>query len=167
MANYYRNEGKNVGILAISRGDPSHQLAAYADEHSLSLRTVADIPQMYGAAALFSRCDAVLIDTPGLSPLRVQALAILREILDVALPDEMHLVMPATASYTALWTAASRYAPLGVTHLAMSKFDEIDEIVALIDFFEATSWPLSFFSTGGDADEPILPATAEFLGKRI
>lgn len=137
-----------VGVIIASAQYEETTLTRYVRSQNVPYRQVCDIPEMYSAAAEFRGFDIVLIDTPGFSPRNTAAIASLRELLDVALTDETHLLLPVTASHTFLKDAVEQFVPLRVSHLSLTKWDEVQSVGSMLEFLETVPLPLGSVSLG-------------------
>src|SRR5690606_37650306 len=87
-----------VGVLTLDtyRAGALEQLMAFADAAGLPLEVAYEAAEVPGALKRLSRCDVVLVDTPGRSPRSVELNARWSSSLDALAPDEVHLVVPAS-----------------------------------------------------------------------
>jgi flagellar biosynthesis protein FlhF len=108
-----------------------------------------------------------LIDTPGLSPRDGDAVAALSELLRVAQPSEVHLVVPATCKTEDALAAVTALAPLRVSHLILTRLDEATTWGSLLTVAARSRLPLSWLSAGRDIPDDLQAATARGLVQRI
>jgi flagellar biosynthesis protein FlhF len=108
-----------------------------------------------------------VIDTPGVSPRDPDGIAALAELLRVAAPREVHLVVPATAKPEDALAAARGLAPLGPTHLAVTRLDEASTCGSLVTVCARAGLPLSYLAAGRDIPNDLHAATARDLVRRV
>ena len=107
-----------------------------------------------------------LVDTPGLSPRDDRGLTRLHGFLRAARPNQVHLTIPATTKTEDALAVVRAYAPLGVTHLCLTRLDESGTCGSLITVRVASGLPVSYLGTGREIPHDIRPATARDLARR-
>jgi flagellar biosynthesis GTPase FlhF len=98
--------------------------------------------------------DAVLLDTPGLSPRDAERLdELARELARTAAPCELHtwLVLSTTASRGALRLTTRAFAGFRAEGAVLTKLDETDEPAAACEALVRARLPLAFLCDGQDA----------------
>jgi len=168
-ANFRLKEGKRVGLLTIDtyRIAAVDQLRTYADIIEVPLQAVLTPAELQQAIQSMSQMDVVLIDTAGRSqnnPLRLNQL---RGFLAAASPDEVHLVISATANQRCLRSAMDRFCPMGVNRIIMTKFDEAETFGVILTASTAGKGPLSYVTAGQEVPDDIAQADARRLAQAI
>ena len=92
----------------------------------------------------------MLIDTAGRSALDGDRIEETSNILKVARPDEIHLVLSATTSRTATMKAVEGFAVTGYDRVIVSKLDEATQFGEMVSTLCSLHKPLSWFTNGQD-----------------
>jgi len=168
-ANYKLRKGKTVGLLTIDtyRIAAVDQLRTYGEIIEVPVRAVLTAGELHQAVEAMRGCDVILIDTAGRSPNNRLRLSQLRSFLAAAQPDEVHLVLSATASRATTQGVLERFLPLGANRLIVTKLDEAATFGLLLSTPFAAGKPLSFVTMGQGVPEDILPAEPEALAECI
>jgi flagellar biosynthesis protein FlhF len=111
--------------------------------------------------------DVVLIDTAGRSQNNRLRLSQLKSFISAAEPDEVHLVVSATANRACTATVLERFVPLGANRIIVTKLDEAGSFGVFLNVSEAGGGPISYITTGQDVPEDIARADAETLAECI
>lgn len=156
-ANIKLRQGRRVGLITLDtyRIAAVEQLRTYAQIIDVPLKVVMDPSELPGAIAEMSDRDAVLIDTAGRSPNDTDRLWQLKQFLDAAAPDEVHLVISATANPKNIENAMERFSPLGVDRLILTKLDEAVSFGMVLSVVRRMDVALSFVTTGQDVPDDI------------
>ena len=114
-ANHRLREKKRVGLITVDtyRVAAVEQLRTYADIIDLPMEVVATPREMREAVSRMRHLDLVLMDTAGRSPRDEVKIQELRSLLAEAEPDQVMLVLSATAGSRSLTTTAERFANVG------------------------------------------------------
>ncbi|MAT72616.1 MAG: flagellar biosynthesis protein FlhF [Planctomycetaceae bacterium] len=168
-ANMRLREGRRVGLITVDtyRIAAVEQLRTYADIIDLPLEVVGTPREMREAVARLQGYDVVFIDTAGRSPRDDVQIRELRSLLAEAQPDEVHLVLSATSSGRSLASAVRQFAPAEVTHLLVTKLDEVEAPGGVLQLARKTSAPLSYVTHGQHVPDDIAVADAAVLGEMI
>lgn len=160
---------RSIGMISVDTHRPgaNRVLLEFAEALNFSCEVVIDIPGMYRAAAKFSGCDFVFIDTPGIPRGDEKAMHELCEFLDVAMVNEVHLLLPSNGSAAFLRSTLRRFERLRPTGLSFSKFDELDDLSDLVPVLESCELPLRYVSTGPSLSKEIAVAAPEFFRKTL
>lgn len=158
IATHYRyQEFKRVGFITVDtyRIAAAEQLAKYAETLDCAMEIVSDAFRMKSALTRLSGCDLVLVDTPGTNPKNVARLQTLAAMLDAAMVDETHLVLPATGAAAFLNEMLRRFEPVAPTDLIVTKLDEAAGPTDLYHFLKENRLPLRFLTMGQNISEDI------------
>ena len=156
-ANLKLKERHRVGLITLDtyRIAAVDQLKRYADIIGSPLRVVSAADDLTEAIASMSQCDFVLIDTAGRSPNDTLKLNELKGILATIEPDEVHLVLAATASQQCLELAISRFGEVRTDKLIFTKLDEAANLGVLLNVARNGNKTLSYLTTGQDVPDDI------------
>jgi flagellar biosynthesis protein FlhF len=91
----------------------------------------------------------------------------LAELLTVARPDEVHLVLSATAGPRTLQAAAERFAEARADRLILTKLDEADALGGLLELVSRVNLPISYLTTGQTVPDDLEAAERERLAGLI
>jgi len=148
------------------RAGAVEQIRTYCDSLGVDY-FVVDTPQdVERALALNAPTGAVLLDTPGVSPFDpgdIAALKCFREALNA----EAVLVLPASGDAEEFkeWTLAFR--DFGVRRAIITKFDATKRVGAALTAAHAGALSLAHFSESAFISDGLLPASPEFLARRL
>ncbi len=168
-ANFRLREGLRVGLITVDtyRIAAVEQLRTYADIIELPMEVVASPREMREALDRMQELDLVLMDTAGRSPKDEVRIQELKAMLSEAEPDEVHLVLSATASLRGLKSTAERFSSVGVTSLLMTKLDEATGLGQIAGLTAASGLPLSYLTDGQNVPDDIEAAESRALAQRI
>lgn len=130
LGRYYKSKGMNVGVIAAD----VHRPAAYQQLRQLAERvglqfygedgnTNAPDIVRNGLNQLRKKCDIVIIDTAGRDKLEDSLISELKEVYDIAKPDEKFLVMDAAVGQQAESQARAFHDAVTITGVIISKMD--------------------------------------------
>ncbi|MBV6521254.1 MAG: Signal recognition particle receptor FtsY [Gemmatimonadaceae bacterium] len=153
------------GILSLDtfRVAAIEQIQQYAEIAALPLEVAYDARDIAGALKRLDKCDAILIDTPGRSARALEANGQWQALLRSAAPDETHLVIPVTMRADLLPTVAHQFSNCRLTHLLMTKTDEIADDTMLADACAAIELPVRWLCDGQAVPADVRPAQARIL----
>ena len=158
--------GWRVGVVALdTRPGALESLQAQSRTAGFQLEAVYEPAHVTGALRRLakSRCDVVLVDTPGQSP-RADALAQRWTAAFRALDaHEVHLVLPATHRADLVAALRLQSATLGVTHALFTKLDEVPGGNGLTELAVEAALPTRWVTDGQNAAD-LRPAVTRILG---
>lgn len=156
-ANLQLRERRRVGLITLDtyRIAAVDQLKRYADLIRSPLRVVGGAEDLQEAARCMSDCEFVLIDTAGRSPNDTLKLNELKGVLAAAEPDEVHLVLSATASEQCLELATTRFCEVRTDKIIFTKLDEAANIGVLLNVVRKINKSVSYITTGQDVPDDI------------
>lgn len=168
-ANFRLREKRRVGLITVDtyRIAAVEQLRTYAEIIDLPMKVVASPAEMRAAVDGMDDLDLVLLDTAGRSPRDDLHSRELATMLNVAKADEVHLVLSASASTSALLRAVEAHADVGPTALILTKLDEAAGLGGILPLLRKSNLPLSYFTDGQHVPDDIAPAHAQRLARRI
>lgn len=168
-ANLMLKEKHKVGMITLDtyRIAAVDQLRRYADIIGAPLRVVSGAEDLKEAVRVMGDCAFLLIDTAGRSPNDTMKLNDLRGILATIEPDEVHLVLAATASENCLQLALSRFGDVRADKIIFTKLDEAANVGVLLNVARKASKSISYFTTGQDVPDDIEQARGRRLAQLI
>ena len=168
-ANYRLKLGRKVGLITIDtyRIAAVDQLRTYAEILGVPLRAALTAGELHEAIHAMRGMDVVLIDTAGRSQHNQIQIGELRNFMGAARPDQMHLVLSATANRSCTQSVLDQFGPLGANHLIVTKLDEAGTFGVFLNASLAEGMPLSYVTTGQGVPNDISRAGAENLAECI
>jgi flagellar biosynthesis protein FlhF len=148
------------------RAGAVEQIETYS--HSLGVDYfIVETPQdVFTAMRTRKPTGAVLLDTPGISPFDAGDLAALKSFLEAS-GGEALLVLPASGDAEEFKEWALAFAEFGVRRAIITKFDATKRVGAALAAAHAGAMALAHFSESPFISEGLMPATAEFLARRL
>jgi flagellar biosynthesis protein FlhF len=160
--------GSQAVILTADGGRAGavEQIETYS--HSLGVDYfIVDTPQdVLNALRARKPTGAVILDTPGVSPFDVGDLAALKSFLEAS-NGEALLVLPASGDAEEFKEWALAFADFGVRRAIITKFDATKRVGAALAAAHAGGMALAHFSESPFISEGLMPASAEFLARRL
>src|SRR5207344_2645716 len=149
-ANFRLRDKRRVGLITVDtyRVAAVEQLRTYADIIDLPMEVVATPREMREAVSRMRHLDLVLMDTAGRSPRDEVKIQELRSLLAEAEPDQVMLVLSATAGARSLTTTAERFANVGTSALLLTKLDEATSLGHLASLVRDCRLPISYLTDG-------------------
>jgi flagellar biosynthesis protein FlhF len=156
-ANLKLREKHRVGLITIDtyRIAAIDQLRKYADILGSNLKVVGTPEDLRNAVESMSSCEYVLIDTAGRSPNDTMKLHELKQFLNSANPDEVHLVVSTTSSEECVERAIERFSDVRVDRMIFTKLDEAPHVGLMLNVVNRVNKPLSYITTGQDVPDDI------------
>ena len=156
-AEFSLRNSKRVALITIDtyRIAATEQLKTYADIIDVPL-DVASTPEEYrDAIERFAEYDVILIDTAGRSQRDEDKMRELHEFFRMVRPDEIHLVVSATASEAVMAQTIDRFRDFEIDRLIVTKLDEAIGFGVILTCLKKASARLSYFTTGQDVPDDI------------
>lgn len=161
-------EGKTPLMMTadVGRAGAVEQITAYGNALGADyfiVESPQDVRQI-----LNSRRDAcaVIFDTPGVSPYDGADITALRSYQE-ACNAEPVLVLPASGDAAEYMDWGVSFREIGVTRCILTKFDATKRVGAGLQAAHKCGFSLAHFSETAFISEGILPASAEFLARRL
>ena len=168
--------GRRVGLVTLDtyRAGAVAQLETYAEVARLPMEVVYDAADVPGAIARLSRCDVVVVDTPGRGPRTGDDDAPWRALLAALAPDEVHLVIPATMRpdlaeglrdrLDGLLAETAHEGAIGaVTHALLTKLDEVPDEDGVPDLAARLGLPVRWVGDGQEIPADLAPGAARLI----
>jgi flagellar biosynthesis protein FlhF len=168
-ANLKLRDKHRVGLITLDtyRIAAVDQLKKYADIIGSPLRVVNTTDDLSDAIRSMNDCEYILIDTAGRSPKDTMKLNELRSFLDVAAPDEVHLVLSTTASPSCIQLAIDRFNDVRVDKILFTKLDEAAHVGVVLNVIRKVNKSLSYITTGQDVPNDIEVGRGKKLAQLI
>ncbi|OYW23874.1 MAG: flagellar biosynthesis protein FlhF [Planctomycetales bacterium 12-60-4] len=159
-ANLRLRDGLKVGLITVDtyRIAAVEQLKTYAELIDLPMKIVSSAAEMRTALDELNGLDLVLIDTAGRSPRDELKIRELKECLDAAQADEVHLVLSLSSGLPALESVAASFKSVGVNSLILTKLDEATGAGLPLQIARLVRMPVSYLTTGQNVPDDIEPA---------
>lgn len=166
---YAVQEHARVGVITTDtyRVAATDQLKVYANIIDLDMRVVHEPAEMKAALKACAGVDLVLIDTAGGSPFNREQMTDMRGLLDVAQPDEVHLLTSANTALEDVRDVVTHFSILKPTALFFTKLDETKRYGSLYCLAAEAGLPLSYFSVGQHVPDDIMPASPGAVAKLV
>jgi flagellar biosynthesis protein FlhF len=168
-ANLKLRERHKVGLITLDtyRIAAVDQLKKYADIIGSPLRVVSGPDELVDAIRTMYDCEYVLIDTAGRSPKDAMKLNELKSLLALAEPDEVHLVLSATASQECVQLAVTKFSEVRVDKMIFTKLDEAAHVGVVLNVVRKVNKALSYVTTGQDVPDDIEVGRGRRLAQMI
>lgn len=162
------DEGGSAFIMTADAGRAGavEQIQTYSDSLGVDY-FIVDTPQDVESALRMKKpTGAVILDTPGISPFDTGDLAALKSFLEAS-GGEAILVLPASGDAEEFKEWARAFADFGVKRAIITKFDATKRVGAALTAAHAGEMALAHFSESPFISEGLLPASAEYLARRL
>ncbi|MBP7461853.1 MAG: flagellar biosynthesis protein FlhF [Candidatus Delongbacteria bacterium] len=158
-----------IGLITIDtyRIAAVDQLRTFAEIINLPLKVVYNEQGMLEALDEFLGMNLILIDTAGRSPKNEDQIHELQDLLQVAQPEETHLVLSATTKLNDNLDVISRFGIIPIHRLIFTKLDETESFGMIFNILQTIPKPVSYFTTGQSVPEDIELANEDYLVNRI
>jgi flagellar biosynthesis protein FlhF len=153
--------GLSVGVLAVDGpGSFPFPAPSGATAPLHRIRTAAEVGD---ALAALAGCQVILVDTPAYHRRRPQLNRDWLDALECITPDEVHLVVPASIRSDVAADLRGRYGLAGVTHMLLSRLDEVPGDHGIVDLALRLALPARWTSDGPGLDGELVPACDRIL----
>jgi flagellar biosynthesis protein FlhF len=125
---------------------------AYTDAMGLTLKLVYRSEDVREALGNAQQNELFLVDTPGSNPCNERQMIELGELLAQMPRRCTYLVVPATTKETDLFQLSASLGIFNLDGLIVSRLDETHSFGSVYNFARKNQIPLSYFTTGKDAD---------------
>ena len=164
-AQFSERTQRRAGVITLDceRIAASERLKTFAEILEVPFAVAFSAQDLFQALGRQWMADLVLIDTAGHSPFRPEPLARLERCAEAAGIDRTLLVLPLATRGRDAVRLAQRYHRLKPSALVVTKFDETDNVVSLLDILGAAGLPLSHVTMGPSVPEDLAQADAAQL----
>lgn len=168
-AHFRLRENQRVGLITIDtyRIAAVDQLKVYAQIIDVPLEVVMTPAELGEALARLAACDVVLIDTAGRGQNDTLRLDELKRFLDVAKPDETHLVLASNCNQAFLLQTVDRFSDVGADRVVFTKLDEAIGFGTVLNVIRKIDKKLSYITTGQDVPDDIEVANGSRIAELI
>jgi flagellar biosynthesis protein FlhF len=91
----------------------------------------------------------------------------LKEMVDAASPDELHLVLSMSVQNDVMKDTLERYADFHVHKLLLTKLDECVHYGIILSIISRTQKPIGYLTVGQEVPDDIELATSETLSRLV
>jgi flagellar biosynthesis protein FlhF len=161
--------GLNVALISADtyRIAAIEQLRTFAAIANIEMDVVYRPGEMQKAIRKHKAKDVIIIDTFGRSQRETKGLTQLRKFLDVAEPDEVHLVLSAASNEKTMIDICERFDIAKPNRLVFSKVDESATFGPLLNISYKTGIPISYITTGQTVPDDIVIADSVKIASMI
>ncbi|MGE5314770.1 MAG: flagellar biosynthesis protein FlhF [Acidobacteriota bacterium] len=143
------------------------QLQTFATIASIDMDVAYKPKDMPALLKKFASKDVIFIDTAGRNQRNPKEIAQLEKILRAAQPDEVHMVLSATASLRTMRDVVKRFAPLAPNRIIFSKLDEASAFGNIVNLTADNQLPVSYLTMGQQVPDDIQPADSTAIAQMI
>ncbi len=150
--------GKKVGIITADtfRIAAVEQIQTFANIAGIPIEVVYDPQEMKDAIRSLKDMDLILIDTVGRSQRKSEHLQKIKEFIDAASPQQVHLVLSLTGSTKNLLEVAHNFSVLKPNRFIFTKLDEVSGAGNILNIAYKTKIPVSYVTTGQNVPDDVL-----------
>ena len=163
------NMGRKVSVLTIDtkRVDAVGQLKAYCRIIDIPLHIAYSPDDLPGIMPKLINSDVTLVDTPGVGPLDRQQMIEMVEFLQRLVPQEVHLTMSVTTSFTEMKRISENFSTLKPNRVLFTKLDETDNYGSMFSYELSTRKPMSYITFGQNVPGDFSIAEPEKLIRKM
>jgi len=167
-ANFKLRENKNVGLVTTDtyRIAAVEQLKKYAEIMDIPLH-VALPDELCKTVDGLAGKDIVLIDTAGRSQRDSTKMKQLKEFIEDACPDEVHLVLSATSNIRNVLNVVEEFGFIRSDKVILTKLDENTCLGNLLNVILKCGKPISYITTGQDVPDDIEVCKSRRLARLV
>jgi flagellar biosynthesis protein FlhF len=157
--------GKSVQLLTTDtfRIAAATELRSYAAILGIGCQVLESPGELLQAIEGHRQKDLILVDTPGLCRLELDAGEELAEVLAQQTVFDTHLVLPASMRTADLRRISEQYRIFTPRKLLFTRMDETEIVGPILSLSVRMGLPVSFFSHGQRIPEDLEPATPDLL----
>lgn len=168
-ATFRLKQDLSVGLITLDtyRIAAVEQLRTYAQIIGVPLHVAAGTAELERAIRACRGCDVVLIDTAGRSPRNADRLHELAELIAVAEPHEVHLVLASTCKQREMMETVARFSEVRTDRIIFTKLDEASTFGTMLNVARAVDKKLSYLTTGQSVPHMIEATRPERLAALV
>jgi len=162
-------EHRRVAIVTLDtyRMAATDQIRRYGDILGIPVE-VADSPEEVEQVMLrLNGHDLVLVDTAGRSPQNKDQIIQMRQAIEAARPDEVHLVVSMTTKYIDVLSIVARFGIVPVNRLILTKFDETRTYGLALNLSVNFSMNISYLANGQQVPDDLEAADPARLARLV
>ncbi len=156
---------RSVGVLSLDtyRVGAVEQISTYAAIAHAPLETVYETADLEPALRRLADLDVVLVDTPGRGPRNQRDQDMVQRWLSMIKPDEIHLALQVGLRSELTNRIVAHYQDRGVTHLLVTKLDELPGDWSLFETAANLHLPMRWVTDGQEVPTDIRAANPRLL----
>ena len=168
-ANLQLKQKAKVGLITLDtfRIAAVDQLHNYASILDVPIVVVNRAEEILEAIIQLSTCDVILIDTAGRSHRDYDKMSDLANFLDLAKPDEVHLVLSTTTSQKSMERIIDSFSYCHIDRILLTKLDEAVNLGMVLNVLGRVQTELSYFTMGQNVPDDIEEGEARTLARMI
>lgn len=143
------------------------QLKTYGEIIGITVDVVYTPQELHEAISQHTDKDLILIDTAGRSHKNHEQMVELRNLLEIADPSDIFLVLSATTRSNDMTDIINSYADIPITKLVFTKLDETSSFGAILNTICKTQKYLSYVTVGQNVPDDIEIADPAKIVKMI
>ena len=154
-----------VGILTLDtwRAGALEELTTWADVLGVPLEVVDSEAEIPEALESLSRCDVILIDTPGCGYGTPAARRIWWPLLEALKPHEVHAAIPVSYRIDVARATLRAVEPLNPTHVLLTQVDATPGDAGMVELARALDRPVRWLTDSAEHSVPVKPADSRIL----
>jgi len=131
------------------------QLRTFAKIAEIPLEVIYSTSEIRQVFQRHHEKDIILIDMPGRSPSQQQHLLEMKQVIEAAQPDEIHLVLSITTRHEDLLDTIKEYRKMHINRLLFTKLDETKKPGTIFNVMDFYNTPISFITNGQEVPDDI------------
>jgi flagellar biosynthesis protein FlhF len=151
-----------VGVVSVAL-DGGRDARGSVEMAGSRVERVARPSEVTPAMQRLRSCALVVVEVPALNRRQPEQNLLASEILEHIAPDEVHLVLPAYLRTDVAVGIRDRYGRFGITHMLLTKLDEVPGETGVIDLAFRLDLPSRWASDGPGFDGDAHPAAFRIL----
>lgn len=163
----YRDQRVGIITTDIFRAGASAGLKSIGDILSIPIIEVKQVDDIPRALTNLAKCNVILVDTPGRSPLSKGSLPDLQTQLAVLRPNEILLVLSANMALEELWLFSGLYQGIHPSALVITKLDETSKPGKVLGLADEPHLPLKYVTAGQAVPQSLAMNVGPALLKRL
>ncbi|MFJ5716416.1 flagellar biosynthesis protein FlhF [Neobacillus sp. NPDC093127] len=160
---------QRVGLLTTDtyRIAAVEQLKTYANILNVPVEVVTNPDGLADAVDGLKGCQVMLMDSSGRNYLEDEYIEEINQYLHFDAPQENYLVLSMTTRWRDLKMVIEKMKSVPIDKLILTKWDETTCYGAALNILYHYPYPLSYISIGQAVPQDIMPATANYIAKKI
>ncbi len=160
---------RKVGLISADtyRIAAIEQLQTFANIANIPMTVTYSPEDMREAIRKFRQQDIILIDTVGRNPKNEEHLRMLQQFVEMANPDEVHLVLSLTTGFKTLLDVIRRFKMMRPNRLIFTKLDEAINTGNMLNVLYKYQIPISYLTNGQVVPNDITVAEKQTIANLI
>jgi flagellar biosynthesis protein FlhF len=162
-------EHRRVGIITSDtfRIAATDQIRRYGEIIGVPVRVVETPEDLQQALLQFNGYDLVLLDTAGRSPQNKEQIIHLKQLMDAARPDEVHLVVSMTTKYIDVLSIVAKFGVVPTSRVILTKFDETRTYGLALNLSVNFGMDIAYMTAGQSVPDDLEAADATRIARLI